>query len=70
MIKDKRLGVFVDIVYENSFIIKTSEFVFARANKVNDKWYLWIYPYKMQKSYSKFKELLIAVDKYFKEYIQ
>ena len=70
MIKDKRLGVFVDVDYENSFIIKTSEFVFARANKVGDKWLLWLYPHKIQKTYPKFRELLIAVDGYFKEYIQ
>lgn len=70
MVKDKRLGVFVDLDYENSFIIKTSELVFARANKVGDKWLLWLYPHKLQKTYSKFRDLLISVDRYFKEYTE
>jgi hypothetical protein len=64
-LKDKRLGVFNDELFENSFIIATSEMVFARINKIGDLWCVWYYTKHYQKNFSKIREALSDINETF-----
>ena len=63
--KDKRLGVFNDELFEDSFIIATSERVFARINKINNLWCVWYYTKHLQRNFSKIREALFDVNETF-----
>lgn len=62
---DRRLGIFTDIYAENSFIAKNGSAVFARINKIGDKWYVWYYKLHLQKTFLKLREALASVNKDF-----
>lgn len=62
---DKRLGVFTDIYAENSFIVKNATMVFARINKIGDKWHVWYYKSHLQKDFLKLRDALSVVNKDF-----
>jgi hypothetical protein len=64
-LKDKRLGVFLDDVEEDSFIIATSEMVYARINKIGSLWCVWYYTKHVQKNYTKIKEALTDINEQF-----
>ena len=68
-IKDLRLKVYNDIDSEDSFIVKTSELVFARINKINEKWCVWLYKYHVQRNFQKLQNCLRFVNKKFLEWI-
>lgn len=61
----KRLGVFADIYGENSFVFKTGDMVFARANKCGSKWYVWYYTKHLQKDFNKLREAMSNINKEF-----
>ena len=63
--KDKRLGVFLDDILEDSFTVATSEKVYARINKIGSLWCVWYYTKHMQKNYSKIKEALSDINERF-----
>ena len=65
---NKRLEVFNDELIENSFIIATSERVFARINKIGNLWCVWFYTRHYQKNFSKIRDALSVVnDTFIKE---
>lgn len=66
--RDKRLRVYQDI-FENSFIVRTTEYVFARINKIADKWCVWFYKNHVQKDFNTIREALINVECKFLELI-
>ena len=63
----KRLGVFKDDFNENTLIFATGEKVFARADFVNNTWYVWFYEKHLQKKFCKFKEALLDINNSFLE---
>ena len=66
----KRLGVFADLYGENSFVFKSADVVFARANKCGSKWYVWYYKKHLQKDFSKLKEAMSDINKEFVEWYE
>ena len=64
----KRLGVYTDIYAENSFIVKNAVMVFARINKVGDKWHVWYYKSHLQKDFKKLREALSTINNDFIEW--
>ena len=64
----KRLGVFADSYGENSFVFKSGDMVFARANKCGTKWHVWYYTKHLQKDFDKLKEAMSAINEDFIEW--
>lgn len=62
--RDKRLRVYQDI-FENSFIVQTTEYVFARINKIADKWCVWFYKLHVQIDFKTLREALICTERRF-----
>lgn len=60
-----RIGVFADLYVENSFIARNSDIVFARVNKINDKWVVWFYTAHLQKTFDKFRDALSCINRTF-----
>lgn len=69
-LKDNRLYVFSDEIQNNSFIVTTSEQVFARINQISGKWIVWYYTKHLQEEFLKLKEALIRVDEEFVNFLQ
>ena len=67
MLKDSRLCIFKDIS-ESSFLIGTSETIFARVNKIGCKWYVWYYINHLQSSFYHIKDVLREINQQFKRY--
>ena len=65
MPNNKHLGVFNDELFENSFIIATSERVFARINRIGNLWCVWFYSKHCQKNYSKIRDALSDINETF-----
>jgi len=61
----KRLGVFADSYGDNSFVFKSGDMVFARANKCGDKWYVWYYTKHLQKDFEKLRDAMSAINEEF-----
>ena len=62
---NKRLMVFNDELFEDSFIIATSERVFARINKINGLWCVWFYTLHLQRNFPKIREALSDINEEF-----
>lgn len=67
-LKDNRLYVFNDDLMENSFIVTTSELVFARINQICGKWIVWYYTKHLQEDFVKLKDALRKIDGEFLKY--
>ena len=63
-----KLGIFADIYSENSFILKNAEMVFARINKINEKWIVWLYTKHIQKDFEKLREAIAYTNEQFINY--
>lgn len=66
----RRLGIFADLYSENTFILKNSEEVFARINKIGNKWVVWFYKKHLQKEFEKLKEAIAYVNEEFIGWIE
>ena len=62
---NKRLMVFNDELFEDSFIVSTSERVFARINKINDLWCVWYYTKHLQRNFLKIRDALFDINETF-----
>lgn len=62
---NSRLTVLNDSYVENSFILRTSDKVFARVNFINDRWCVWYYTKHIQKTFEKLREALADVNEEF-----
>lgn len=60
-----RLGIFCDEFSENTFIFKSEDKVFARADFVNDKWHVWFYTKHIQISYESLREAIVGINRRF-----
>ena len=70
MIKDKRLKIFSDIYFENSFMVSTSELTFARINKIENLWCVWFYTKHLQRNFKKLKEALNNIQEEFVKFVK
>lgn len=68
--KDRKLGIFADIYTEDCFIIRNSEMVFARINRIGNKWVVWFYKYHFQAKFDKMKDALTYVNTYFIKWLR
>ena len=68
--KNKRLDLIQDPTCENYFTCSCQKKVFARINRVNTVWIVWLYPLHYQKNFAKVKDALVYVNSKFMEYIQ
>lgn len=64
---NKRLMVFNDELFEDSFIIATSERVYARINKIKDLWCVWFYTKHLQRNFLKIRDALSDINETFIE---
>lgn len=64
---NKRLMVFNDELFDNSFIIATSERVYARINKIKGLWCVWFYTKHLQRNFSKIRDALSDINETFIE---
>ncbi len=69
-ITDSRLKIFNDCLFENGFIVKTSELTFARINKIGKNWCVWFYTEHYQKNFEKLKEALSFINSEFIKYVR
>lgn len=66
----RRLGIFADLYSENTFILKNSKEVFARINKIGNKWIVWFYKKHLQKEFCKLRDALSYANTEFIEMIE
>lgn len=63
-----RLGIFADPYSEDSFILRNSEIVFARINKIGSRWVVWFYTKHLQKTFEKLREAISYTNEQFIDY--
>lgn len=64
-LNEGRLGIFRDEFIENSFVAASSVGVFARVNRIGERWCVWLYKKHLQKSFPKIKDALADIEKEF-----
>lgn len=60
--RDARLKVYNDLCIENSFIFRTSETMFARADRIGSEWCVWFYKFHTQKNFPTLRRAMLAIN--------